>query len=214
MYINRERILRIFNLLEDNNIPCILLRNINNELPDRFEAKKDIDIMVHPKYKKEFHKFTVNFEWKKTQHPWDFGANFIFLYAMDPFEFYISDGIYLDVCYQLSCRSTNNGEWMPIDMMINTSAWDNRIKHAEYGWYELCVEDELVHLITRCVFDKKIFPEGYEERIQYLYDVVNKNEFYKRLEMVFFKFTPRLFEMIKEKDFNEIRREYLTFTNY
>jgi hypothetical protein len=214
MFIDSGKILSIFQGLEGSNIPYILLRNINNELPNNFIANKDIDIIIHPDHKKEFYKFAMNNGWKKVNHPWNFGNNFIFLYAMDPFEFYTLGEINIDVCFQLSCRSTNNGEWMPIDMLINSSAWENKKRNTEYGWFELSIEDEIVHLLTRCVFDKKEFSKEYIERIQYLNNKVNSNSLLVRLDLVFFKFTPFLIKLINENKYNEIRKKYLTFIDY
>ena len=111
--------------------------------------------------------------WFPVRHPWDFGDNFIFLYSMNPLEFYEKNGIYLDVSYQLCCRSVNNGEWMPLDQKINNSVWNNRKQDNTYGWYILSDEDLFLHLITRSVFDKKKFTDGYIEQIQNLFKKIN-----------------------------------------
>lgn len=214
MAIDKNEILNIFNMLNNANIEYVLLRNIDNELPEHFEAKKDIDILVKAESKNKFKKVIKEAGYKQVRHPWDFGKNFVFLYAMDRLEFFTKDSINLDICYQLCCRSVNCGEWMPVDQLINDSVWENRRKNSEWGWYELCPEDELLHLLTRCVFDKKVFNNGYRKRIEELMQKVNREEVYRRLEVVFFKFSDRMLDMIEEKQYDDILDSYITFTDY
>lgn len=215
MIASKQTVLHCFQVLEENNIRYALLRNINHELPEHYElGKKDIDIIVHPEDQNRFHAVMKNEKWMKKRHPWDFGNNFVFLYAMNPFEFYEKDGVIFDVCFQLCCRSINAGEWMPIDQIINHSVWDNRKKNNLWGWFELSEEDELIHLLTRCVFDKKEFKEGYIQRIEELLSLVDLDNVVRKAETVFFLFTDKLFDMIKKKNYQQIVEAYNTFIDY
>lgn len=209
-----DKIIEFFKLLNESSIQYVLLRNINDELPHKFDGSKDIDILIHQDNKNEFYKFMKDNSWKKKLHPLEAAGNFNFLYAMDKFDFFTKTGINLDICYQLACRSTNADEWMPLDQLIYDSIWSNRKKNSEYPWYEMCREDEIVHLLARCIFDKKKFLEGYINRISELFNLADKNEIIKRLDKVVFKFTPILMELLNNCQYDKIIREYLEYTDY
>lgn len=214
MNINTNDILDIFKMFNESGTNYVLLRNIDQELPNKFNRSKDIDILVKQEEKKPFYSLMKSKGWRKRPHPLDLAGDFTFLYAMDKFDFFTKNGINIDVCYQLACRSTNAGEWMPIDQFINNSVWENKKINEEYGWYEMSLEDELVHLLTRCVFDKKTFSSKYISRIEELFLDIDTNKLIDRLELVFFKFTAYLLEHIENKRYQIIRNEYLKFTDY
>lgn len=212
--IDRKDVLDVFSMLNKNQISYVLLRNIDKELPDNLNEDKDIDILVKREDKEKFQKVLYNNGFKNKIHPWDFGNNFVFLYAMDKLEFYSKGKINLDICYQLCCRSINAKEWMPIDQMINNSVWENKKLNKNYDWYELSYEDELIHLLTRCIFDKGEFNSGYRKRISELMRKVDMDAEYKKLNVVFFKFTYKLVELIEKNEFDKIVNDYMTFTEY
>lgn len=214
MSVEKEKIINLFQLLNDNNIEYVLLRNINNELPENLSSNKDIDIMVRKDSKASFHSLMKENGWRRVQHPWDFGNNFVFLYAMDQLEFYNKNQMALDVCFQLCCRSVNNREWMPVDQIIQKSVWDNRRKNPKWGWYELCNEDLLIHILLRCIFDKGYFSDGYINTINELIKCVDINEVRIRAEVIFFKFTPILLECLKRHEYESLIKSYLTFIDY
>lgn len=212
--VQENKVLQFFDSMNKRKIEYVLLRNIDNELPNNYGPEKDIDILVKKESKKDFHMFMKDCHWIKVRHPWDFGSNFVFLYAMDRLEFFEKEDIHLDVCYQLCCRSVNNGEWMPVDMIIQDSVWQNRRRNSEYPWYEMSEEDQLLHLLTRCVLDKKKFPDGYKKEIQRLLPLVDLEVFMSKLNVVFFNFSKRLVQMLNSGFFDDIPHEYLTFVEY
>ncbi|MDB4121814.1 nucleotidyltransferase family protein, partial [Flavobacteriaceae bacterium] len=165
-FVNTEHINELFETLEEGKIEYTLLRNIDNELPDKLSVNKDIDIIVHPKDIKKLVSTLKKKQWNLVKHPWDFGHNFVFLYSMDPFLFFKKKQLHLDVCFQLSCRSLNNGEWFPLDESIQDSIWIYK-KKVDKPWnYVLSNEDYLIHLLTRSIFDKKEFTTGYIVEIE------------------------------------------------
>lgn len=214
MFVDKKIILDFFRQMNDLGIEYVLLRNIDNELPDNFKCRKDIDLLVNPNSRIKFKEFMKQNSWKKVKHPWNFSNNFVFLYNMDEFEMYQKGCVNLDISYQLSTRSTNNNEWMPIDQLINDSVWINKKKNIEYDWYEMCIEDQLIHLLTRCVFDKKEFNSGYIIKINELIKVVNRQNLIKKLNLVFFKFTQNLLDLLEKQRYDVIRNQYIEFTDY
>lgn len=213
MYSDSKEIIDFFNQLEKKGIGYCVLRDVDNCIPYKISESKDIDIIILSEDMEKFHKLMKTMHFKKQRHPWDFSNNFVFLYAMDKFEFYVRAGIHIDICYQMACRSTDHGEWVPLDQVIQKSIWKNKVKD-EYGIYRLSPEDELIHLLTRCIFDKKIFENNYVVCIKKLLAVVNMDEVRQKLSLVFFKYTNRLIEQIQKEKYDCIYTNYLKFEDY
>jgi len=211
-YVPRENVLKIFEELNLSGVNYVLLRNLKDELPGNLRSNKDIDIMVNAEDVQLLHSNSKKLNWKKLRHPF---SNIPFLYGMQPFEFYQVHGINVDICFQLSCRSLNKGEWFPLDMYVQDSVWKNRLKAEGMPWnYTLSRVDEMVHLLTRSVFDKKAFGDGYIERLNELQSVINENELRTRLKLIFFQFTDTLIDHIKNRSYESIYINYIQFRNY
>ncbi len=204
-----------FEILQQHDIKYILLRNIDNELPDNLSRTKDIDILIHPLSLLSAHRVLTKSGWRQIRHPWNFGNNFIFLYSMAAFRMYAREGLHIDVACQLACRSPNQGEWMPLDQIIQDSAWAERRYEPDTIWkYRLGHEVETIHLITRCIFDKKQFHDGYRARIEELLLVLDMDKFRLLLELVFFFFFPVLEALLHSMQYDRVRHEYLKFSDY
>lgn len=211
----RSFILDFFNKLNDSGIRYVLLRNIGNELPDNYQkGKKDIDLLVHPNDRSKLHSFMKKNKLVSWPHPLDKGSGLEYLYAVYPFEFYKKDGYYFDICYQMVCKSPNAGEYMPVDMLINTSVWENRRLDGEYPWYRLSDEDLMVHLLTRCIFDKKKFTTEYKNELIKLNQTSDKVKLKLKLETVFFKYSDTLLKKIETGQYDNIINSYLSFIEY
>ena len=211
-YCSENQINDLFELINKLKINYILLRNIGNEIPKKLPINKDIDLLVKEEDANRFDKLLIENGWKRKRHPL---GHFPFLYGLKPFKFYYKDGIHLDICYQLACRSLNNGEWFPLDMIIQKDLWLNKIQIKNKSWeYKLSKEDEFLHLITRCVFDKKHFNSGYIERIEELIEVINTKSVLDKFEVVFFKFSQTLLIKLQERKYETIINNYLQFREY
>ena len=213
-FVNTEYINELFEILEEGKIEFVLLRNIDEELPDKLSVNKDIDIIVHPKdIEKLISTLTIN-QWNLRKHPWDFGDNFTFLYSMEPFLFFEKNQLHLDVCFQMACRSLNKGEWFPLDEIIQESIWIHKTTVDKPWLYVLSNEDYLIHLITRSIFDKKEFTQGYINEIEKLLPIIEMTKLLEKLEVVFFKFSTILIKMIAQKEYHKIRADYIKYSNY
>ena len=103
---------------------------------------------------------------------------------------------------------------MPLDQQINDSVWANRKKNAIYPWYELDIENQVVHLVARCIFYKKEFNDRYKKYIYRYFEKSNKEVLKKKFDLVFFKFAPYLINLIELKKYDNIISEYFAFSNY
>lgn len=215
-YLLSDDIKAAFEILENGDVRYVLLRNIDNELPFRFKQSKDIDILVHPNDCGVLKRVLKRHSWTLNRHPLNFGKNFIFLYSMTPFLWFTKGPLHLDVCFQLCCRSLNQGEWFPLCEAVQQSVWANRYRQDDKDLpvWRLCYEDELIHLITRSVFDKKQFTDGYIARIEEIMQHVDFSKLEAKIQRVFFKFTPKLFEILQRKDYQSIIPSYIQFSDY
>ena len=214
-YISKNSIVNFFNLINKSNIDYILLRNISNELPDCLKEGKDIDLLINNIDKKKVQLFLEENNFRKIPHP---HRNNIFLYGVNKFNFYKNtDKVLLDINYQLACRSTDAGQWIPLDQTIQQSAWKDKkfvSINKDFGYWALSSEDEFITLITRSIFDKNEFNQAYIKRIQHLYQAINIDDVTLKLELIFFKYTPYLLDLIAQNKYDIIINDYLTFNQY
>ena len=210
-----SEIIKLFNALNDSKIRYVLLRNINGELPNQLTKGKDVDFLVHPSDKSKFRFFVETLGFKKIRHPFHL---YKFLYNLESFHFFEKKDLILDICYQIACQSLNKNEkaWLPLDCVIQESFFANRVLYEEndFKYWKPCFEDELIGLIVRSVFDKRIFLDSYIETIEILFDKIKINNVSKKLNLIFFKFTPKLLDMLKLRSYDKILDQYLTFKDY
>ena len=212
--LKSDSIIKLFDAFRSENIECILLRNIASELPYGLKKNKDIDVLVSDGSGEAAEVVLSSMNFKLVRHPHRFDKR---LYNLPKFRFYKNPhGVYLDVSRKLCCRSLDAGQWIPLDESIQTRAWEAR-RTVQYGALTcdmLSPEVEFVSLLCRCVFDKRTFPPAYVSRIFELYKVVNKEELLGLLQLVFFKFSPRLIEFIDQKKTESIICSYFQFREY
>lgn len=206
----------IFNLLNSAGLNYILLRNINKKLPNSLEVGKDIDLLIDKKDEKKFLNFFYKHDYQTIEHPF---KNDVFLYGVDRFDFKYNNNnnILFDLNFQMAVRSLDAGQWIPLDQMIQESAWQNRRfekQSNDFGYWTLSCEDEFVALVARSIFDKKEFQQGYISRIEELLQLIDKNDVTKKFKLVFFKFAPYLLEMIERNEYQNIITNYLQFKEY
>jgi hypothetical protein len=214
--ITKGEIIISFDLLNKSNLNYILLRNIDNELPDNLQVGKDIDVLVNKKDESKFNHFFIKNGYVKIEHPF---RNDTFLYGVDKFEFHYNNdnNILFDLNFQIAVRSLDAGQWIPLDQEIQESVWRNKRfeqRDDNFGYWTMSYEDELLTLITRSVFDKKQFQKGYINRINQLLSLVKFNEISFKLEKVFFKSAPFILTKIKNQEFETIVKDYLEFKDY
>ncbi|MCF6775585.1 hypothetical protein L3V83_03245 [Thiotrichales bacterium 19X7-9] len=201
--------------LNESRLDYILLRNINNEIPLHLDLGKDIDILVKKKDEPLFIEFFKKHNYKEVVHPL---RNDIFLYGTDQFRtFKDQNNILFDLNYQVAVRSLDAGQWIPLDQILQNSAWINRRFEQisdDFGYWSLSYEDELICLVARSIFDKKEFQVGYIKRINELIPMVDWNNVQEKFNLIFFKYTPVLIKLIKKNDYQNIIMNYLKFSEY
>lgn len=218
MYIDANLIKQFFSELNNANINYVLIKNIANELPYKLKDGKDIDILVHFKSQYDFENCMVSIGYKKIVPPngrkngWSFG------YGLKEYQFWqninTNFNLYIDVFEKLSCKSLTPKMWIPLDETINQSVWSNKVFDEKNGWWIMSDEDIFVYMIIRSIFDKQYFKQ------EYISDIESKKFYLKsesvkyKLSKVFFKYTERLIYMLEQNRYDEIFKDYITFSNY
>ena len=138
----------------------------------------------------------------------------VYLYGMDHFLYYDIDGERLIVCCQLACRSTLNGEWVPLDRKINNGALDKAIYSEEDKAYAPGAEDFLCYLLAKCVYTEGGFSDSDKQRIEQCMSKTKKQVLMPKLEGVFFCFTEKLLQMLEAKDYDSIIEALYRYAEY
>ena len=72
----------------------------------------------------------------------------------------------------------------------------------------------LLYLIIRSIFDKLDFRITYIEEIEKRIEYIDSKDFYILANSVFFKFTNKMIELVKKREYKNILKEYLSYKNY
>lgn len=209
-----EHIREVFGDLHSADVEWILLRNTCDELPRQLPIGKDIDVLVRIKDRADLRKHLKACGYTRIRHP---HRNDVRLYGVHEFEMYRSErGILLDVNFEIAVRSLDAGQWVPLDSIVQESAWRNR-QVAELVGREvptLGSEDMFVCTVARCVFDRREFSDWHGRFLKELLSVCDAKELNKRLRLVFFSYTNRLLTNIAAGRFAGIVEDHLSFSDY
>ena len=196
------------------NVRYAICRDLENLLPNNYTGKADIDIVIHPEDWLNAQSLLKSQNWFEVLHPFDNLSDFIFLYGAKRFRFFLRGRAKLDLCFQLTCRSTNAGEWIPLDKEIQDSVWANRKWDSKRQCYTLSQIDEFVHLLARAYFDKKDVPELYRARIEELYTSIDASEIEHRLKLIFFHATGSVMTLLRSSRISELFTTVNEFHDY
>lgn len=137
----------------------------------------------------------------------------IFLYGMDKFMDFALDNNEITICFQLACKSTMHGEWIPLDRKIN----DVALNRAALNNASRCVLEnhvDLVYRVTKCVFTKGEFSQEDISIIEQYKELLHDPQTAEYLMCVFFAFTPTLLRMLELKDYANIVQTCFEFAEY
>ena len=212
MRSKNSKIVDIFSLFCEYDIEYVMLRGVSNLLPHNIDSGKDIDILVSKKDKDKVHSLLVkNYFFNDPRL-----SEYTYLYGVDRFRYYrnIFYGINIDICFQLTCSSLNNGEIVPLDKLIQNDVFKNVILNKKDPWKrELSLENQIVYEISYAFFNKS----GDNRRLKSAFERFNpemRKDVYVKLETIFFKFTPIIMKHIQENNCDEVYSKYMSFKEY
>lgn len=138
----------------------------------------------------------------------------LYLYSLKRRKVFIKDALTVSFNYKLACRSTLNGAWVPLDRRINDGALERAIFDTERGFRVLSPEDEVCYLLASCIYTIKGFSSDHRSRISDSMKRGDAEEIKKKLSKVFFYFTDRLLQMVKDRDYDDIIPALYAFAGY
>jgi hypothetical protein len=211
---NPRHVLRIFEILNKYDISYRLLRNTDNEIPDNLLIGKDIDIIVSYFERNRIIELLLREGMKLIPHPF---RRDIKLYGVNEFDkLEDANGILLDINYEVVVHSLTDEYWIPLDKEIQLSVWKNSKNVIISGVpiTLLCNEDLFIVTIARCIFDKKGFSMWHQEMLSELLLSLDVHTVIEKLELIFFKYSKRLINLIHNDDYDSIYEDYLSFKDY
>lgn len=217
-YIERKNVTSFFDSLNKKPISYVLIKNIENELPDRLLNGKDIDILVYENDKKAFEKVMLLNGFKKCTHPWGLEKGWSFLYGLPEFQFWVLDDtsqfFYIDVSYLLCCKSLMPKTWIPLDRKIQKNIWKKRVFDEKNQWWIMDVNTRFIYYLVRCIFDKQTFSDKYIHEIENSYSLIDIDVVKEGLNLIFFKYTNRLLMLLEKRKYSMIVEDYVSFSKY
>lgn len=196
---------KLINTLNNSNIDYVLLENKFAEKINNYDF-----LIKNDDYVKIFEECGLCKSNFKNKESFWYGAS-------KPRVWLLSNGDKVSVYRQIVVRSLTAGIWIPIDKVIQKSAFDNKLKtdfaNDVYA-FELCDLDKMIYIISKAVFTTKVFSGNDISFISEKIKEVDIEQLVYRLDKVFFKFTEKLMGHIKNGSFNQILYDYLRFKEY
>lgn len=209
---NKKKITEIFKSFNQESIDIIILRKQENLFDNNND---DIDILASYKDFKKLKKIL-----KKNDLLFYSDSKYIndYLYKSIPHHHFYNKnlGLNFDISFDISYRSINNQEFIPIDDERLDYIWCNKIKiiKNDFYFFQMDKYSQIIHLISHCIFDKKNFSDYYRNKISELIIEIDKTIFFEMIEPIFYKYKKRLFELIKDQKFDNIFNDYISYKEY
>ncbi|MCC8164132.1 MAG: hypothetical protein LIO86_13455 [Lachnospiraceae bacterium] len=175
------------------------------------EEENSLRILLDASAKKDFLTLAKKQGWKKQKDR----SGDIYLYGMDHYWYFLAGDCRLTVCFQLACCSTLNNGWVPLDKKINVGALDRSLDDVNRNLARhLAPADELCYLLAKCIYTDHQFSITDRERLEHDLLGANEPELSFKLSAVFFHFTPRLLELLRNRQYESIEQELWEFAEY
>ena len=160
----------------------------------------------------EVNNFMKNHEASEQIHPFSKIHGYKYIYLLEPFMLYIKDNLYYEIIFQLPCLSLTPKTWMPLDLEIQNYAWMN---NREIDGINVLDDETLyIYRLINTIFYQNHFSEHDITFFEKNNELINMSSLRGLLSTVFFKYTERLFFLLKNKQYNDIVNDYFTYRNY
>lgn len=191
----------LFEELNKNGVRFLVLEDNDHELRVLTEISR----------KKDFRKACKKLGLKRLKDK----SGDLYLYGMEHFEYFAGEKLKVVMCCQVACRSTLNGEWVPLDRCINLSALNDAVQgDGADALPVLCPVDMICYLLAKGVYTQEHFDDNDIERINEAIKSVTDEDLMRKLKMVFFSFASKMLELVKEGKFDSLRSELWQYSEY
>lgn len=186
----------------------------DKEIPYRVVTVKEkmLSLLIPSKQLKKVYTIVKQAHGSFLPHPFGKENGYDFLYQMTPFIMVEAGGLYYELLCQIPCMSLTPKTFIPLDRKVQASAWEN--KKTVNGVDYLCDVDAYIYRLTSCIFLYRKFDSAdrayFHEKKAMLFDADLK----EKLDLILFRFTPTLLELMKQDKYDEIITHYFSFTEY
>ena len=142
--------------------------------------------------------------------------NHTYLYGAEPHYQFVNYGadVKCDIVTGLYYRSTSDPMiWIPINSEVQKSMMVNKISVDKMWMKQPSPEDELIHILCHCIFDKREVSKKYVNRIGELLDVVDDDTVKTLMERAFYLSWEKVFDTMKSNPL-KLYKEYITYVDY
>jgi|GEM_PF-2600563 len=150
---------------------------------------------------------------KECQHPLGETAGYTFLYQMEPFRLFRKGSYYVEIFFQIPCLSLTKKMWIPLDKAVQKRAFEEAETRAD-GVRELSEDVRVILALSWAMLKRRGFLDCEIEYIKAHSAVFDDEEFREMLRKVFFRYTDRLIEHIRQNAFDRLVAEYYSNTDY
>ena len=186
-----------------------------SEKTDRFvilSTHDDVDVLIPKDQKQKIISILILFGFKGLINV---PVPHCLYYAEPQIQFFDDNKCHIDLQTGLYYKGlVQHNVLVPVDLKFQNYVYDTRIKTNDIWKYILSPEANIVHTVCRIIWDKRKTPPHYEERLTKLVDKCDFNKLSYAFEIALFKFGKKALELIKNKQFNNIFEEYITYTDY
>ena len=195
----------------NKNFEFLTLRNFHL-IPEQSSVENDIDLLIRKEDYEKVATFMQNLGYVVTYdngHQYLYGAvSHIHCVKQDK-------NIHFDIVAGLYYRSLSNLQiFVGGFEELEKSMWDNKVVSNACWKYEPSTEDQLTHLCSHSIFDKRKVTSSYENKIKELYEIANKDRLKSLFDLSFFKVASHLLAIIKGGDCSNLFNEYVGYSQY
>lgn len=204
--MRNDQIETVFSELKKKGCRFLVL-DLPSEFPETTGLLK-VRFLVRSEDKRILLEQAVESGWRKKESPEKEG----YLYGVEKFLRFILDQVELEFCFQIACRSTLNGSWVPLDRCINYGAIERSVE--ENGIRLLSPEDRVPYLLANCIYTKKTFTDEDCRLIEEARKKADEKQMREKTGAVFFRFTDKLFSLIDQGEYAGLTDALWRFADY
>ena len=186
-----------------------------SEKTDRFvilSTHDDVDVLIPKDQKQKIIDLLIQFGFKGLINE---PVPHCLYYAEPQIQFFDDNKCHIDLQTGLYYKGlVQHNVLVPVDLKFQNYIYDTRVKTNDIWKYTLSPEANIVHTVCRIIWDKRKTPPHYEERLNKLVDECDFNKLSYAFEIALFKFGKKALELVKNKQFNNIFEEYITYIDY
>jgi len=195
----------------DKNFEFLTLRNFHL-IPEESSIENDIDLLIH---KEDYAKVASFMQELGYEITYDQGHQYLYGAVSHIHCVKRDRDIHFDIVAGLYYRSLANSQiFVGGFEELEKSMWKNKVSTSKCWKHEPSMEDQLTHLCSHSIFDKRKVTPFYSSKIKELYGVSDSKRLKSLFDLSFYKVSPHLLSIIAGGDCSTLFNEYLGYSSY